>query len=76
VRIDFAWPAERVGLHVDGYRWHHQRDRFERDRAQLARLTALGWRSVHVTSRGVEDAEWLVALRSALRAGAAQLPLC
>jgi very-short-patch-repair endonuclease len=76
VRLDFAWPAERVALHVDGYRWHHQRDRFERDRAQLARLTALGWRSVHVTARGLEDADWIAALRAALREGAPQLPLC
>jgi very-short-patch-repair endonuclease len=76
LRVDFAWPAERVALHVDGYRWHRQRDRFERDRAQLARLTALGWQSVHVTSRSLQDAEWLVALRSALRAGAPQRRLC
>jgi G:T-mismatch repair DNA endonuclease (very short patch repair protein)/acetolactate synthase regulatory subunit len=75
VRIDFAWPAERVALHVDGYRWHHQRDRFERDRVQLARLTALGWRSVHVTSRSAGDLAWLAALRSALQAGALQLRL-
>ncbi len=76
-RLDFAWPRHRVALHADGYRWHHQRERFERDARQRARLAELGWVSVPVTHRGLEQAGWLRALGAALEARApqARLPL-
>jgi very-short-patch-repair endonuclease len=74
-RVDFAWPTERVALHVDGYRWHHQRERFDKDRSQLAQLTALGWVSVHVTATGLDQPAWVDALRVALEAGSPQLRL-
>jgi G:T-mismatch repair DNA endonuclease (very short patch repair protein) len=72
-RVDFAWPTRRVALHVDGYRWHYQRERFERDRCQLARLTALGWVSVHVTAASLDQAAWVNALSVALAARNPQL---
>jgi very-short-patch-repair endonuclease len=74
-RVDFAWPTERVALHVDGYRWHSQRERFDRDRSQLARLTAVGWVSVHVTATGLDQGAWVDALRVALEGGSPQLRL-
>ncbi len=48
-KLDFAWPAERVGLEVDGYRWHSDHAAFVRDRQRLNRLQELGWR-VYQTS--------------------------
>ncbi len=75
MRIDFAWPAHRVALHVDGYRWHHQRERFERDARQRSRLAALGWQSLVVTRRGLDDTAWLADLRTLLSARAPQLGL-
>jgi very-short-patch-repair endonuclease len=74
-RVDFAWPSARVALHVDGYRWHAQRERFDHDRSQLARLTALGWVSVHVTATGLDQRDWVDALRVALQGGSPQLRL-
>lgn len=75
MRVDFAWPAHRVALHVDGYRWHHQRERFERDARQRSRLAALGWHSLVVTRRGLDDTGWLTDLRLTLAARAPQLHL-
>lgn len=75
MRVDFAWPAHRVALHVDGYRWHHQRERFERDARQRSRLAALGWQSLVITRRGLDDAAWLADLRLTLAARAPQLRL-
>jgi very-short-patch-repair endonuclease len=74
-RVDFAWPTQRVALHVDGYRWHSQRERFDRDRSQLARLTALGWISVQVTATGLDQPAWVAALRVALKDRSPQLSL-
>jgi len=46
--VDFAYPAERVAIEADGYRWHSGRARWARDLARRNTLTALGWRIVHV----------------------------
>ncbi len=73
VRLDFAWVREKVALHVDGYGFHSQRERFEHDREVTTRLTALGWNSIRVTSRGLDRGTWVEALRAALRAGNPQL---
>lgn len=75
MRVDFAWPDHLVALHVDSYRWHHQRERFERDAFQRARLAALGWQSVAVTSRSLDSGECLAALKTVLDAKAPQLAL-
>ncbi|MGZ4138255.1 MAG: DUF559 domain-containing protein [Actinomycetota bacterium] len=47
--VDFAFPALRLAIEADGYRWHSGRVRSEHDRARRNSLTALGWRVVHVT---------------------------
>ena len=75
MRLDFAWPLHKVALHVDGYRWHHQRERFERDARQRTRLAALGWTSLIVTRRSLESDEWLHALARLLAERAPQLRL-
>jgi predicted transcriptional regulator of viral defense system len=43
VRLDFAWPAERVAVEADGRRWHATTADFERDRARGNSITASGW---------------------------------
>jgi hypothetical protein len=75
MRLDLCWPEHRVALHVDSYQWHQQRERFERDATQRARLAALGWVSVPITSRGLEDGSWLADLRRTLGLTAPQLAL-
>ena len=66
LRVDFAWPAEHVALHVDGYAYHQRRTRFERDREAVSRLTALGWQSLWVTHRALQAGTWLGSLRAVL----------
>lgn len=48
-RLDFAWPATRVGVEADGRRWHSSPRDFARDRAKHNDLVARGWRVVRVT---------------------------
>ena len=43
VRLDFAWPDQRVAVEADGRRWHATTADFERDRARGNSITASGW---------------------------------
>jgi hypothetical protein len=48
---DFAWPARRVIVEVDGFAFHAGASAFERDRARDVRLTLAGWRVLRFTWR-------------------------
>lgn len=74
MRVDFAWPDERVALHADGYRWHARRDSWDADAAQRNRLSAAGWESLIVTSATLAS-DWLDTLAGLLRARSPQLSL-
>lgn len=50
-RADLAWPAQRVILEVDSYRYHSGRLEWERDLVRRNRLEAAGWKVVHVTAQ-------------------------
>lgn len=54
-RVDFAWPERRVAVEVDGYEHHGGRDAFERDRARLSELAALGWMVIPGTWRQLDE---------------------
>ncbi|GMU62816.1 MAG: hypothetical protein AMXMBFR34_45790 [Myxococcaceae bacterium] len=75
MRLDFCWPLHRVALHVDSYRWHFQRERFERDARQRSRLAALGWLSLSVTRQSLAHPHWLQDLAQTLAAREPQLRL-
>jgi hypothetical protein len=47
--VDFAFPTELIAIEADGYRWHSGRARWEHDLKRRNRMTALGWRVIHVT---------------------------
>jgi len=47
--VDAFWPAERLVVEVDGYRFHGGRAAFERDRRRDADLQAAGHRAIRVT---------------------------
>ena len=49
-RLDLAYPDERVGLELDGFRFHDTRESFDAERAKGNELQALGWNVLHVTS--------------------------
>jgi very-short-patch-repair endonuclease len=47
--VDFAWPAQRLIVEVDGYAFHGGPAAFERDRARDAALALAGWRVLRFT---------------------------
>ncbi|MDA8037719.1 MAG: type IV toxin-antitoxin system AbiEi family antitoxin domain-containing protein [Actinomycetota bacterium] len=48
-RVDFALPALKIAVEMDGYRYHGDAKSFQHDRLRGIRLAALGWRVIHVT---------------------------
>jgi very-short-patch-repair endonuclease len=52
--VDFAFPAAKLAIEADGYRWHSGRAPWERDLGRRNALTSLDWRVIHVTPRDVE----------------------
>jgi very-short-patch-repair endonuclease len=52
--VDFAFPALKIAIEADGYRWHSGRVRWQRDLSRRNKLTALGWRVIHVTWSDLE----------------------
>ena len=48
-QVDFAYPARRIAIQAEGYRWHGGRRRFVEDLRTRNRLQELGWRVLHVT---------------------------
>jgi very-short-patch-repair endonuclease len=48
-RVDLAYPAIRLAIEADGYRYHGGPDAWKRDLGRRNALTALGWHTVHFT---------------------------
>ena len=48
-RLDFAYPAVRLGIELDGYAFHSGRGTWESDRRRNNDLVALGWTILHFT---------------------------
>ena len=49
--VDAYWPAQKLIVEVDGYKYHRTRQAFERDRRKDAALQAAGNRVVRITWR-------------------------
>ena len=47
--IDIAFPGVRLAIEVDGWAFHHEVDRFQRDRERQNLLIAHGWRVLRFT---------------------------
>jgi hypothetical protein len=43
-RVDFAYPAAKVAIELDGFEFHSGRESFDHDRRRLTAISALGWR--------------------------------
>lgn len=54
-RVDFAWPAHRLALEVDGFSAHDGPRKFVADRQRWNRLRAAGWDVVQVTIRELRE---------------------
>ena len=66
IRLDFAWPELKVGIHCDSYRWHSQRERIDRDARQRSMLEFLKWRCITVTDATLKEGVWLDQLKALL----------
>jgi predicted transcriptional regulator of viral defense system len=51
VEVDFHWPAQRLVVEADSYRFHRSRRAFERDRERDAILARAGHRALRFTHR-------------------------
>jgi very-short-patch-repair endonuclease len=70
-KVDFLWPAQRLIVEVDGYRFHSSRARFQADRRRDQDLTARGFVVIRVAwSHLVDEPHALVARLSAALARA------
>ena len=69
-RMDYAWPAQRVYLEVDGAIWtqgrHTRGAGWQGDTRKFNRASELGWRLLRCTPDTLTSAETLDALRAAL----------
>ena len=54
IRLDFAWPAFRVGLEVDHPFWHAGAEESHRDKHRDRKMTTVGWRMVRITDLDVD----------------------
>lgn len=66
-RVDFAYPAQRLAIEVDGYASHSGRRRWESDLARQNRLLLAGWRFLRFTNRDVDgEGNFLAAIGAML----------
>ena len=48
-RVDFAYPAIKLAIEVDGYEPHVALDTFKHDRSRQNRIVSLGWMLLRYT---------------------------
>jgi len=59
-RADFAYPEDRLLIELDGYVYHIDRERFQRDRSVQNRVELLGWQMLRYTWDDLVTQPWLV----------------
>ena len=60
-RVDFAYPAAKVIIEAESYRWHSSPSALRRNTERFNRLQALGWTVIRVTWADLKNARHLVA---------------
>jgi very-short-patch-repair endonuclease len=73
MRVDFAWPRQRIALHADSFLWHARRDAFDTDARQRSVLASIGWANVIVTRHSLRERTWLQLLERLLHERRPQL---
>ena len=68
--VDCVWPAQRVVVEIDGYRYHSSRTAFERDHHRDAILRSRGWLTIRITWRQLESEPYAVIALIAQALGA------
>jgi len=71
-KADFFWPAQRLIVEVDGYKFHSGRWAFERDRRRDQAHIAAGYRVIRFTWRQLNDEPLRVVAVIAMALGAAR----
>jgi very-short-patch-repair endonuclease len=61
MRVDAAWPCQRVAVELDGWAYHHDRAAFQADRTRDIRLARAGWTVLRFTHADVVDRQAHVA---------------
>jgi very-short-patch-repair endonuclease len=64
-RVDAVWPAQKLVVEVDGYRFHGHQKAFERDRAKDQALIAAGYVVVRFTWNQLTKQPFMVVARIA-----------
>jgi hypothetical protein len=69
-RVDFAWPAARLIVEIDGFRWHSSQEAMRSDHARQNGLELDGWTVLRYAANDVRDEPGRVAaeVRRALAA--------
>ena len=69
-RVDFAWPASRLVVEVDGYAFHADRASYRADRRRTNALVLEGWRVLRFSWEDVREHpdQVVAAVRAALAA--------
>lgn len=69
-RVDLAWPANRVALELDGFRFHSDAGSFVSDRERGNRIVARGWALLRTTPAALRSNPHLIVsdVRAALAA--------
>jgi len=73
-RVDLAWPAARLAMELDSFRWHAGRRPFRSDRKRRNRLEAAGWRVLNATTDDIADGSVLVSAAAALLRASGKAP--
>jgi len=64
VRIDLAYPEQRIAIELDGWDYHPSRSAFDADRCRSDDLLVARWSPVRFTSTMTDD--YFVSVVSAL----------
>jgi len=54
-RFDWALPAEKIAVELDGYQYHTSRAGWLKDMEKMNEADLLGWHVFHVTPRDIEN---------------------
>ena len=54
-QFDFAWPAQRVAVEIEGYAHRGSEKRFREDTAKYNAAACLGWTLLRFTRRAIND---------------------
>lgn len=69
-RFDYAWPAQKVALEIDGGIWtqgrHTRGSGWLKDAEKLNTAASMGWRMLRTTPDGLHDLSFIRLIRDTL----------